>query len=82
MWERRKLQELTIRDNFMFGTVMVNEELCKEFLELALGFQFEQVTVSCETSIVYHPEYKGVRLDVVADDENRMHYNVEFQKHI
>ena len=39
MSERRKLQELTIKDNFMFGAVMVDEELCREFLELALGFK-------------------------------------------
>ena len=40
MSERRKLQDLTIKDNFMFGAVMVDEELCREFLELALGFKF------------------------------------------
>ena len=58
---------------------MVNEELCREFLELALGFQIEKVTVSKEKSMVYHPEYKGVRRDVVAADERRTHYNVEMQ---
>ena len=42
MSEPRKLQELTIKDNFMFGAVMVDEELCKEFLELALGFRIFQ----------------------------------------
>ena len=79
MSERRKLQELTIKDNFMFGAVMVDEELCKDFLELTLGFRIEKVTVSKEKSIIYHPEYKGVRLDVVAADENRTRYNVEMQ---
>lgn len=38
MKQRKKLQELTIKDNFMFGAVMVDEKLCKEFLELVLGF--------------------------------------------
>lgn len=79
MLKRRKLQELTIKDNFMFGAVMVDEELCREFLELTLGFQIEKVTVSKEKSMVYHPEYKGVRLDVVAADKMRTHYNVEMQ---
>ena len=46
MKQRKKLQELTIKDSFMFGAVMVNEELCKEFLELALGFPIERVMVS------------------------------------
>ena len=35
--------------------------------------------VSREKSIVYHPEYKGVRLDLYAEDENHTHYNVEMQ---
>lgn len=79
MGQRRTLQELTIRDNFMFGAVMVDEALCREFLELVLGFPIESVTVSKEKSIVYHPEYKGVRLDIVAKDEDHTHYNVEMQ---
>ena len=29
--------------------------------------------------MVYHPEYKGVRLDVYAKDENNTRYNVEMQ---
>lgn len=32
-----------------------------------------------EKSMVYHPEYKGVRLDVFACDEKNTHYNVEMQ---
>ena len=79
MAKRKKLQELTIKDNFMFGAVMVNEDLCKELLELILGFSIEKVTVDKEKSIVYHPEYKGVRLDITAADENRTHYNIEMQ---
>ena len=35
--------------------------------------------VSREKSIVYHPEYKGVRLDVYAKDEKNTRYNVEMQ---
>lgn len=33
MAKKKTLQELTIKDNFLFGAVMVNEENCKEFLE-------------------------------------------------
>lgn len=35
--------------------------------------------VSKEKSMVYHPEYKGVRLDVYAKDENNTRYNIEMQ---
>lgn len=79
MRRRKTLQELTIKDDFMFGAVMTDEELCREFLEMVLGFKISSVRVSKEKSFVYHPEYKGIRLDIVAADENRTHYNVEMQ---
>ena len=79
MEERKTLRELTIKNNFMFGAVMCDEEICKEFLEMVLQIPIERVEVSKEKSIVYHPEYKGVRLDVFAKDEHHTHYDVEMQ---
>ena len=76
---KKKLEELTIKHTFLFGAVMSDEDNCKDCLERALGFPIEKVTVCKEKSIVYHPEYKGVRLDVVAKDENQTHYNIEMQ---
>ena len=70
---------MTIKDNFLFGAVMCVEENCKGFLEMALGFSISSVVVSKEKSMIYHPEYKGVRLDIYAEDENHTHYNVEMQ---
>ena len=63
----------------MFGAVMMDEEICRELLELVLGFRIAKVTVSKEKCFVYHPEYKGVRLDILAADEKNTHYNVEMQ---
>ena len=48
MKRRKKLQELTIKDNFMFGAVMCDEKNCKKFLEMALGFPIAKVEVSKE----------------------------------
>ena len=79
MKKRKTLQDLTIKDNFLFGAVMSVEKNCKGFLEMVLGFPIAHVVVSREKSIVYHPEYKGVRLDIYAEDENHTHYNVEMQ---
>ena len=79
MIRRKTLKELTIKDNFMFGAVMCDENNCRRLLELVLGFPIERVEVSKEKSMIYHPEYKGVRLDVYAKDENHTHYNVEMQ---
>ena len=79
MRKRKTLQDLTIKDNFLFGAVMSVEENCRGFLEMVLGFPIARVVVSREKSIIYHPEYKGVRLDIYAEDENHTHYNVEMQ---
>ncbi len=79
MNEKKSIQELTIKNNFMFGAVMLNPENCKETLERCLGIEIERVEVDKEKSIVYNPEFKGVRLDIYAKDENNTHYNVEMQ---
>ena len=63
----------------MFAAVMMDAENCRRFLELALDIPLERVEVSYEKSIVYHPAYKGIRLDVFARDEENTHYNVEMQ---
>ena len=76
---KKRLKELTIKHNFMFGAVMCDETNCKGLLERILHFPIERVEVSKEKSILYHPEYKGVRLDVYAKDEKGTHYDIEMQ---
>ena len=63
----------------MFAAVMSDEENCKGFLERALSMKIDRVEINTEKNIVYHPEYKGVRLDVYAKDENNTRYNIEMQ---
>ena len=77
--KRKTLQELTIKDNFMFGAVMLEEENCRQLLELILGFPIEKVEVDREKSMIFNPDYKGIRLDIMAKDEVGTHYNVEMQ---
>ena len=62
MSRQKRLQDLTIKDNFMFGAVMSIEENCIAFLEMVLGFPIEKVVVSKERSMIYHPEYRGCLL--------------------
>ncbi len=76
---KKTLQELTIKDNFMFGAVMCDEDNCTPLLEMILGISIRHLEVSKEKSIFYHPEYRGIRLDIFANDENHTHYNVEMQ---
>lgn len=79
MRKKKTLQELTLKDNFLFAAVMLEPENCKRLLELALGIEIAHVEVNAEKSIVYNPQYKGVRLDVFARDENNTRFNVEMQ---
>ena len=55
------------------------KKIAKAFLERALSIKIDHVEISTEKNIVYHPEYKGVRLDVYAKDENNTRYDVEMQ---
>ena len=49
----RKLRELTIKDDFMFGAVMSDPENCRELLEMILGISIDRIEVSKEKSMVY-----------------------------
>ena len=75
----KSLQELTIMDNWMFGAVMLEPENCQHLLELALDMKIDHVEVMREKSLVYNPQYKGVRLDVYAKDDQNTCFNVEMQ---
>lgn len=79
MRKKKKLEELTLKDNFMFGAVMSEEKNCRGFLEMTLGTPIERIEISKEKSMIYHPGYRGIRLDVYAKDENNTRYNVEMQ---
>lgn len=75
----KKLKDLTIRDNFMFAAVMMETENCRHFLEMVLGIEIERIEISYEKSIIYNPEFKGIRLDVYARDEKNTCYDIEMQ---
>lgn len=72
-------KDLVFKDNFMFAAVMMDEDIAKGVLERALGIEISRVEVSYEKSIVYNPEYKGVRLDVYVKDQQGTHFDVEMQ---
>ena len=79
MATRKTLQELTFKDNFMFAAVMMDEENARGVLERALDIPIAHIEVCYEKSIIYNPEYKGVRLDVYIKDDAGTHFNVEMQ---
>ena len=77
---RKRLQDLTIKDAFMFAAVMSDAEQCRHLLELVLEMKILEVNVVAEKTISYHPEYHGVRLDVMAEEAGtKRRCNVEMQ---
>ena len=77
---RKRLQDLTIKDAFMFAAVMSDAEQCRHLLELVLEMKILEVHVVAEKTISYHPEYHGVRLDVMAEEAGtKRRFNVEMQ---
>lgn len=46
--DKRSIQDLTIKDNFMFAAVMQDADNCRRFLEMTLGFSIEKVIVDAE----------------------------------
>ena len=72
-------QNLTISNSFMFAAVMEDTESCRGLLEMVLEFPVARIDISTEKSIIHHPQYHGVRLDVYAKGDDNTCYNVEMQ---
>lgn len=75
-----RIKNLTIKDNIIFGSVMLEEDICRELLEIILDIKiarieyFEKERV-IENSIVG----KSVRLDVYVADDKGTIYDIEMQ---
>lgn len=72
-------QEVGLSNPFLFAVSMSDAETCKDVLECILGMKISEVHVRTEENICLNPEYRGIRLDVIADDENHTQYNIEMQ---
>jgi predicted transposase/invertase (TIGR01784 family) len=77
----KPLEELNLCDDFLFGQVMLEPDICKEFLEIILQKEIACVKYSekqKDVSIKYGG--RGIRLDVYVKDEEEVIYSVEMQK--
>ncbi|MEG1163739.1 MAG: PD-(D/E)XK nuclease family transposase, partial [Anaerovoracaceae bacterium] len=79
-----KFDDLQFKDDFMFGAVMSNPEICKGILELILNVKIKKIKyIERQKSIDVAPFSKGIRLDIYLADEEETVYSVEMQrKHI
>lgn len=73
-------KSLTIADNFVFGKVMLNEEVCREVLEAILDVPIERIEyVGREEEMDVAPDVRGVRLDAYVRDGKGTVYDIEMQ---
>ena len=75
----KPIDELTFCDDYMFGAVMRNPEICKSILETLLNIQIEKLEYpELQKSISTYYESKGVRLDVYVKDSDKV-FDIELQ---
>ena len=73
-------KNLTISNDFVFGKVMQDREVCMDVLEAILGTQIDHIDyVGRQDEIDVSPFGHSVRLDVYVRDEQGTVYNVEMQ---
>ena len=76
-----KWESLGISNDFLFGKVMQNPELCRELLQRILPeLDIERIEYpELQKSIKEGAQSKGIRLDVYVRDDKNVAYNIEIQ---
>ena len=78
--KRKAFRELDLSDDFLFGKVMGDPEVCRLTLEGILGIPISRIgRPATEHVIDLLHDSRGVRLDVYVADENGDVYNCEMQ---
>lgn len=73
-------EELTFTDDFCFCKVMQKPEICKGVLGIILNKKIKSIVQSdCQDAIEITANGKGIRLDVIVEDEEETIYNIEMQ---
>ena len=77
---KKKYEELTIIDDFMFGKVMRDPKHCKKLLEIILDVKIRKI-IFLDDQKTMNPDYisKGIRMDIYVEDDANTVYAVEMQ---
>ena len=71
---------ITFADNYMFQTVMMDPTICKEVVELFLGFKLKGITYpEPEKGLINTPFARSVRFDIYAEDLEGNAIDIEMQ---
>lgn len=75
----KNYEELSLSDDFMFGKIMEDGDLCREVLECLLGQKVGQLEpVQPQKEYRYAVDGKPIRLDIYTKDDRRV-YDAEMQ---
>ncbi len=76
----KNYDELDFTDDFMFGKIMEDKELCREVLECLLQKPVGELTeVQTQREFKYVSDGKPIRLDVYNEDSDKRVYDAEMQ---
>ena len=76
----KSIKDLTFKDGYLFGTVMLNKEICQEVLEAILDIKITDIQfIELEKISQNGYENKSVRFDVILKDDKGNIYNIEMQ---
>lgn len=75
----KKIEELTFSDDYMFGAVMKDKEICKGVLERLLKIRIKEIEYpELQKNIKTAYETHGIRMDVYVKDSDKV-YDIELQ---
>ena len=78
--KRKSLEELTIKDDYLFKRIMSEKDICIKFVQIILGIDIKDIVyIKAEEVIKELYDSKGIRLDVYLKDEDGVVYNIEMQ---
>ena len=77
----KPFEQLAFYDDFMFGHILQNPEICKGILERLLGMKIRRIEYpELQKEIAPYYTAKGIRLDVYASDGSTV-YDMEIQNY-
>lgn len=74
-------ENLTLKNDFIFGKVMQNKEICVELIQILTGNQMDEgVTINNQKPVKVTNDSRGVRYDVYVEDDVTA-YDAEMQNY-
>ncbi|MDD3367423.1 MAG: Rpn family recombination-promoting nuclease/putative transposase [Lachnospiraceae bacterium] len=74
-----RFQDLSLNNSFLFAVALEDPETCKLIVQLIIGKKLREMKVRAEHSILFSSDFRSVRLDVYAEDDAEVSYNLEMQ---